>query len=98
MATWWECDECECANNQAGCDVYYQFESQRCYCGEGAPCAQACAASACADMEWDMACEACAEMLDDTCYDAAVADCEADATCSAFIAASNASCQGLPDR
>jgi hypothetical protein len=98
MATWSECDDCECAKNQAGCDAYYALEDEHCYCGAMAPCAQQCAASACAGMDFDATCEACASGLDDTCYDAAYTACESDADCNAFITASSASCDALPDQ
>jgi hypothetical protein len=98
LGTWSACEECECAKNEAGCDAYWEAEDASCYCGAGAACAEACAASYCTDDEqWDEACNTCAEALDDTCYEAAATTCDGDPACAAYLEASDASCANLPD-
>lgn len=96
-ATFGECDDCVCAKNQAGCDAYGQLEMANCYCGATAPCAQACAASLCADLDPDAACNTCMDGLDDACYDATSQACAADAACAAYDSASTAACANLPE-
>jgi hypothetical protein len=98
LGTWTACEECECAKNEAGCDAYWEAEDASCYCGAGAACGEACAASYCSDdTQWDEACNTCAEALDDTCFEAASATCEGDPACAAYMEASEISCADLPD-
>ena len=96
-ATYDECDECECAKNQAGCDAYGKLEKDSCYCGATAPCAMACAATVCADLDSDAACDMCIETADESCWDAASMACATDADCTAYAMASETSCANLPD-
>ena len=98
-ADWTACDECECNKNEAGCDKYYTLEDEQCYCGAAAPCLASCTVY-CAndDDELDPACDTCDDGLDDTCYDAAATACAADPECNAFLQATTASCNALPDR
>jgi hypothetical protein len=97
MATWDDCEVCECDKNEAGCDSYWSLEDDHCYCGAGAPCLQQCTVY-CGndDDELDPACDACDDDLDDTCFEAAFSECEGDAACSAYAQALEQSCDALP--
>jgi hypothetical protein len=97
LPTYDECDECECANHQAGCDAYSDFEDTHCACGAGTPCEVECA-NYCATDDFDMACETCFNNLadDDPCWDATYMDCIADPACNEYVMASDASCAALP--
>ena len=94
LASWDECDECECNKNEVGCTAWYQLEDEHCYCGASAPCAAQCTAY-CGGADEDPACDACAEMLDEACYEAAFNACMSDADCLAYSDASDASCENL---
>jgi hypothetical protein len=48
------------------------------------------------DDELDPACDACDDNLDDTCFEAAFAECEGDAACSSYAQALEQSCDALP--
>ena len=90
--------DCECTKNQAGCDKYEELEDANCICTAGTPCESACAASYCAGMDSDAACDACWDALtgDEPCYATTDTACDADAACKAFLDASSASCDALP--
>src|SRR5262245_29659605 len=62
-ATYQECDECECAKHQAGCDKYYVLEDEGCICGAGTPCETACGASYCTNGNPTATCVACWDTL-----------------------------------
>jgi len=97
LATYDACDECECNKNLAGCDAFYEFLDNSCACNPGTPCATQCAAY-CGGGDFDAACEACFNGLADdaACFEEAFTACQADAACSAYTNASDASCAALP--
>jgi hypothetical protein len=97
LATYEECDDCECEKNLAGCDSFSDLEDEYCACGAGTPCEAACA-NYCATDDFDTPCEECFDNLadDDPCWDATYAACEADPACNAYDMASETNCGALP--
>ena len=96
LATYWECDDCVCEQNLAGCEAFDTLLFDSCVCGN-APCGSQCAASLCMDQEPDAACEACLDALDETCFEEAYTACQADTECIAYVDLSDATCGALPD-
>ncbi|MEZ4447597.1 MAG: hypothetical protein R3B72_51450 [Polyangiaceae bacterium] len=98
LATWSDCEVCECDANPAGCETYWTLQEDSCYCGSSAPCQSACTTYCTTDTEeLDQACLTCDQGLDDTCFEAADASCAQDSTCDAYAQALYASCDALPD-